>query len=237
MEGGRNSRRKEFDTNLVKFNCTFTFNNKQYDLFAKFYQDWLDQKGASGLLVFFDMLLIWQPVNPEYPLNNFKCAFLSDPVKITNPDGLSITVSFTIQGYLDQQWPMSALYPLQSTDLVSVHQPIFVSASMWEIPVDVGPQIGGLLITGGVITEYGTITYAPPQPDEGPQIGGLVLTGGAIVEYGTITYNAGVDTGPQIGGLVLTGGEIKEYPTIVYGNYEPEFFAIGGLTITGGVLT
>jgi len=224
MEGGRSTRRLEFENVWIKFNVSWTFNDKQYDLFVQFYQDWLKDKNADGTLKLFDVLLIWHPVNPECPLNNFKCMFTDDPVKITSPDGLSIQVACSIQGYLDQQWPMSALYPLQSTDQIAVNQPQLTHADLWGLlPDDL--SVGLPMFVGGEIVNYGTYVYTAPNEDVIQATLPLFLEG-TITEYGTITYNAPNEDGMTTSLPVFISGEIKEYPTITYLNYAPEAMAV-----------
>jgi hypothetical protein len=235
LEGGASSRRKDLDTVALKISAQYTFTPKKYAAFISFYEQWLQDIDSRGLLQPFDILLLYQPTNPEYPLQNFRCSFSTDPVTTTQPEGTGIIVQCTFIGYEYQPYPQSTLYPVMQSDGVQIFQLVESNVGGWYIPADKAAQISGLSLTYGNLSVYKTdYTTLPIEP--AAQISGFSLTSGTLTVYKTDYVTLPAEPAAQINGLSLVSGILTVYGTIFY-TTPPELAAqIGGLSIISGSL-
>jgi hypothetical protein len=224
------------DAAALKISAQYTLTPKKYAAFISFYEQWLQDTDSRGLLQPFDILLLYQPTNPEYPLQNFRCAFSTDPITTTQPEGTGIIVQCTFIGYEFQPHPQSTLYPVMQSDAVSVFAFGGLSPKGWGVLPEKGPQQGGITYLSGAITTYGTQTYTSPV-EVGPQQGGVTYLSGTITTYGTQTYTSPVEAGPQQGGITYLSGVLTEYLTITYTSPVEVGPQQGGITYLSGALT
>jgi hypothetical protein len=231
LEGGQSARRRVLDSHMIRFNVSYRLRKDQYEFFIAFYEAWLRDRTPSGRLKYFDTLLIYQPTNPEYPLHNFKCIFIEEPVTVSNPTGLDITVSTVLEGYLDNWWPMSALFPLGGEGSLSFGPCKAEGGFFWLNPP--GEIKLAISLAAGQINQQTFHSYA--FEEDAPEYNHVTIASGVITQW--IFHKYGFeDDAQQMNNVSLASGNIRDQ-LVTYAYYVPESITFGTMKLEGGSLT
>jgi hypothetical protein len=234
LVGGQASRRRVLDDRMIRFTVQFSLNKNQYEFFDNFYYQWLRDKANTGRLKYFDILLIYQPTNPEYPLHNFKCVFVEDTLTISEASGLDISVNVDLEGYLDDVWPMSAVYPISADEVLQVLAfGALNGETSFRPPEDLNVGVFSVIEGEVVYVSQGFHEYSIPY--ESLSVSSFAVIEGLIT---TTVYNKYENYEPEelkVGEFAVIEAVFK-HQLVAYKNYSPENLSVGQFSIIEGII-
>lgn len=230
LHGGQSVRRRVLDNHMIRFQVSYSLKRHQYEFLIEFYEQWLRDREPSGRLKYFDTLLVYQPTNPEYPLHNFKCIFTEEPVVVSEPNGLDIIVSTVLEGYFDNWWPMSALYPVAGEAGLQMNQVQFFDGLFWTLPPDNFSQGQASFVSGQLNQQvFHFYDFLDNYRQDGARFESGVLTQWVFHDLESAEEY-------MQNGAIFESGTIRDQ-LIVYHNWPPEDIKFGGAEFSQGNLS
>lgn len=114
VEGGFDVRRAELVDGTTRFTLQYTVTPEQLE----YVNDFVDAYFAAP--TWFHMILMGFPKFAVYPLQRYAVQIEPGSYRVSDVDGLSYLVSFTVEGYLDDNALTSRLFPVLTQEGLSV---------------------------------------------------------------------------------------------------------------------